>query len=97
MNGEKRSKLIFYGLLLAAVLVVFIAPFIPKQAGREERASTFEGGETAVVDSIFPLYSIPGIKNEKLSTALSGAVGVIIIFGAASFIYRVLKKPQDKP
>ncbi|PIZ15120.1 hypothetical protein COY52_10325 [Candidatus Desantisbacteria bacterium CG_4_10_14_0_8_um_filter_48_22] len=91
MNGEKRSKLIFYGLMAAAALAVFIAPFIPGQEGGMKKAAVPEGEETVVADSIFPLYSIPGIKNEKLSTALSGAVGVIIIFGAASFIYRIVK------
>lgn len=94
-------KTIFYGLLVAVALAVFIAPFASKSPDGLERVAGDKGflekGETAVVSSPFPDYSIPGIKNKKLSTALSGVVGVIIIFGAISFLSRLFKNKGSRP
>jgi cobalt/nickel transport protein len=90
------SKFVFYGLLIAVSLAVFIAPFASKSPDGLEKVAGDKGflekGETAVVSSPLADYSILGIKNKKLSTALSGVIGVIIIFGAVSFFGRLLKK-----
>lgn len=90
------SKFVFYGLLIVVALAVFIAPFASKSPDGLEKVAGDKGflekGETAAINLPFPGYLIPGIKNKKLSTAVSGVVGVIIIFGAISFIGRLFGK-----
>jgi cobalt/nickel transport protein len=101
-EGEDMSKFSFYGLLIAVALAVFIVPFVSKSPdgqGKDAGDKGFsEQGETIAISSFLPRYSIPGIKNKKLSTGLSGVVGVIIIFGAISFLGRLFGKDNhNKP
>jgi len=90
------SKFVFYGLLIAVALAVFLAPFASKSPDGLERVAGDKGflekGEgRPVINSPLRDYSIPGIKNKKLSTAISGVIGVIIIFGAVNFMGRLFK------
>lgn len=96
MNEQNKSKLVFYGLLIAVSLVVFIAPFASKSPDGLERVASDKGfiekGETAVLNPPLSDYFFPYIKDRRLSTALSGVVGVVIAFGAASFLGLIFKK-----
>jgi len=90
------SKFVFYGLMAAVALVVFIAPFASRSPDGLERVAEDKGflekGETAVFSAPLADYFFPYIKNKRLSTALSGVVGVVIMFGAVSFLARIFKK-----
>ena len=88
-------------LFVAVAMAVFIAPFASQSPDGLEKVAEDKGflerGETPVLGAPLPDYSIPGIKNEKLSTALSGVVGVVIIFGAVSFLGRIFNKGSRNP
>ncbi|KKM11341.1 membrane protein [Clostridiales bacterium PH28_bin88] len=81
----KNSLLIFF--LLAVAVATIASPFASSFPDGLERVaedlgflSRSEGYE--LVASPMPDYSIPGIENEILSTAISGLVGVIITVAA---------------
>jgi len=85
--------------MAAVALVVFIAPFASKSPDGLEKVAADKGfiekEETAVFSAPLADYFFPYIKDKRLSTALSGVVGVVIIFGAISFFGRIFKRKND--
>lgn len=85
------KKILFFGLLIAIALAVFLSPYASKSPDGLERVAEDKGflhkGEGRnIIASPIPDYTIPKVKNEKLSTSLAGLVGVIITF---SFVYLI--------
>lgn len=78
--------------LLALILSPFASPWpdglekVAKKLGFEKQME-----EKPLINSPFPDYSFPGLKNEKLSTALAGFLGTLITFALVLVIGKILK------
>ncbi|MDD5020116.1 MAG: PDGLE domain-containing protein [Candidatus Omnitrophica bacterium] len=90
-----KTREIIFGILAALVLAVFLSPFASEHPDGLERVAEDHGfiergeGEPAV-DAPVPDYVVPGVKNEKMATALAGALGVVIVFAAGYGAARLL-------
>jgi cobalt/nickel transport system permease protein len=85
LSGRSRMwSFVIAGLVVAIALVVFVAPFASGSPdGLEsvaEEHATATAGEP--VWDLSPLggYQLPGIDDERLSTALAGLIGTVVIF-----------------
>lgn len=90
-----RKKDIIFGILLAALLVIFIAPFASKHPDGLERIAQDKGfleKEEARLPAVISGYSFPGIKNERLSVIIEGILGVIIVFFVSYFLSVLIRK-----
>jgi hypothetical protein len=89
---------IWIGLGISLLLALFLSPFAsPSPDGLEKVAEAkgfLEKGESWQFWKYAPLpdYGIPWIKNEKVSTALSGLIGTLGIFFLALGIGKLFKK-----
>lgn len=89
--------MIFLGLFIAIILAFFIAPLASQHPDGLERVAQDKGFiEKAQMKPVFksPIadYIFPGIENEKLATALSGALGTLVVFGVSFGIAVLLRK-----
>jgi hypothetical protein len=79
-----------------ATFVVVIAAFLasPDPDGLERVAEDhgFIGQATNFVSGLFSGYEIPGISDPRLSTILSGLLGVAIVLGIMFLLGRVLAR-----
>lgn len=86
-----------YGLVLALGLVVFVAPFACPWPDGLERALAKLGLEEPAARKLLPTlapdYQLPGFQQAALGTAVSGAVGTLIVFGLAWLLGRWLVRP----
>ncbi|HAM39734.1 MAG: hypothetical protein A2474_01575 [Elusimicrobia bacterium RIFOXYC2_FULL_34_12] len=92
-----NKKLILIGLLFAVILAVFLSPFassfpdgLEKVAENKDFLHFSEGKE--ILKGLMPDYAVSIIKNEKISTALAGFIGVIFTFLATYGLIKLLKK-----
>jgi cobalt/nickel transport protein len=99
MKSQLKGFL-WVGLGVSLLLAIFISPFAsPSPDGlekvAEERGLLEKGdGWTLWRHAPLPDYLIPGIKNEKLATALAGLIGTVGIFMIAIGLAKVLKKTK---
>lgn len=92
---NKRDILI--GLGIALLVALFLSPYAsPKPDGLERVAEDkgfFEKGESQPIRlSPIPDYTFPGIHNEKVSTAVAGVAGTLVVFGLGYGLAKVLKR-----
>ena len=90
---NKKQYFMLSGLALALGIAAFLAPFASKSPDGLERVAQdlkFEQKANAQAPAkqlpfaqIFEEYSIKGIPNEKISTALAGITGTLVVFGLA--------------
>jgi len=83
------------GIAIAALIVIFVAPLassdpdglerVAEDAGFIERATNFWGG-------LLNGYAIPGIDDPRLSTILSGLLGVAIVVAIVFVLGRVVAR-----
>ncbi len=83
-------------LLISLFLALVASPFAsPWPDGLEKVAEKLgleklrDGG--SLINSPLPDYTLPGLKNEKLSTALAGFIGTIVTFVFVLIIGMILK------
>ena len=93
---------IWIGLGISLLLALFLSPFASSSPDGLEKVAKMKGfsdrGEGWKFWKHAPLqeYTFPWMKNEKVSTALSGLVGTLAIFLFAMGIGKLLKKPSIK-
>lgn len=93
-----KKKEILFGLLLAALVALFLSPFASSRPDGLERVAQDKGflqkAEEAkpVVSSPIPDYMFPGLKNEKVATSMAGILGTLAMFGVGYGVARLLKK-----
>jgi len=94
---------IWIGLGISLLVALFLSPFASTSPDGLEKVAEMKGfkerGERWRLWKHAPLqeYAIPWIKNEKVSTALSGIVGTVAIFLIAFGLGRWMKRsPQKK-
>jgi cobalt/nickel transport protein len=94
----KKFNSVVVGLLIALVIGVFLSPFASSFPDGLERVAEDKGFIERAVESglpyLIPDYAFPGVENEKLATSLAGFIGVIITFGAAMVIGKVVARKE---
>lgn len=93
-------KNILIGLFAALILAIFLSPFASSSPDGLERVAEDKGflekGEgEPVAKSLIPDYAFPGIKNEKVATAVAGAVGTLCVFAVGYGVAAILKRKKD--
>ena len=94
-----RKREIAIGFLVALSIALFLSPFASSLPDGLERVAKdlgfFEKGEGAeVLKAPIPDYKIPGLDGEGISTALSGSIGTIAMFGIGIGIARLLRRKE---
>lgn len=98
LGMERGFRLfIFISLAIAIILAVFISPFASNSPDGLEKVAE-DNGFLHTAKSIwryspFSDYSVAGIENKYISTALTGIIGVIIVFVITLvFAKRIIQK-----
>jgi cobalt/nickel transport protein len=92
-----RKREIVIGLAAALAIALFLSPFASSWPDGLDRVAKdlgfFEKGEGAeVLQAPIPDYKIPGLDNEGFSTALSGTLGTLAMFGIGFGVACVLRR-----
>ncbi|MDS1029374.1 PDGLE domain-containing protein [Bacillota bacterium LX-D] len=95
------KKEIWYGLLVALLIGVFLSPFASSSPDGLERVAEDKGflaksEGREVVGAPMPDYVLPVISNETVAGSAAGAVGTIITFGAAYGLAKIVSKKNKK-
>jgi hypothetical protein len=83
------------GMAIAALIVIILVPLAsPDPDGLERVAEDhgFIGQATNFFSGLFSDYAIPGINDPRLSTILSGLLGVAIVVGIVFVLGRILAR-----
>ena len=89
---------VWIGLGVSLLLALFLSPFASSSPDGLEKVAEHQGftekgeGWTLWRYAPFRDYTLPWIENEKLSTAIAGAMGVLAIFLIAAGFATCLKK-----
>jgi cobalt/nickel transport protein len=92
------------GLLVAVGLALFVSGFASSSPDGLEKVAGDKGFLQTARDHLFadgPLadYAVKGIDNERLSTGLSGLIGVLVTFGLGTTLFalvRALRSGRDR-
>ena len=92
-----RKREIVIGLAAALAIALFLSPVASSWPDGLDRVAKdlgfFEKGEGAeVLQAPIPDYKIPGLDNEGFSTALSGTLGTLAMFGIGFGVACVLRR-----
>jgi cobalt/nickel transport system permease protein len=86
------------GLVIAAGVAIFVAPFAcswPDGLDRIAEKFGFQGRAALLVKTWIPDYKMPGISSAGIATALAGAIGTLAMFALAWGVGCLLVR--DKP
>ncbi len=95
---RRLDGLIWIGLGVSLLLALFLSPFASSSPDGLEKVTEMKGfsekggGWKVWKYAPFSEYAIPWIKNEKVSTALSGLIGTLAIFFIAMGIGKLIKR-----
>jgi cobalt/nickel transport protein len=92
---NKRDMIL--GLVVAVAIALFFSPFASSWPDGLDRVAKdlgfFEKGEgTEVLKAPIPDYKIPGLDSEGFSTALSGTLGTLAMFGIGFGVARLMRR-----
>lgn len=99
---RRLDGLIWIGLGVSLLLALFLSPFASSSPDGLEKVAKTKGfsekGEGRKVWKYAPFsqYAIPWIKNEKVSTALSGLIGTLAIFFIAVGVGKLIKRSTSQ-
>ena len=82
------------GLVLAAIIVIVLAPLASGDPDGFERIGEEVGFIEAAQDAfyeILPGYTVPGVDDPVVSTILSGLIGISVVFLIMVALGRVLR------
>jgi cobalt/nickel transport protein len=93
-------KEIVIGLMIALMVALFLSPFASALPdGLEKVAHDYgfiaKSEHGSILKSPIPDYAFPGIKNEKMASALSGLLGTLVIFGIGCALALLLKRRRN--
>jgi hypothetical protein len=83
------------GLAIAALVVVVLAPLASSDPDGLERVGKDVGFLDRAQDalySIIPDYTMPGIEDPRLSTIVSGLIGIVLVFAVMVGLGRLLRR-----
>jgi hypothetical protein len=89
------------GLLVAAGLALVVSGFASSSPDGLERVAEDEGFlETArdhlLADGPLADYAVKGVGDERLSTGLSGLIGVLVTFGAGLALFALMRAVRSR-
>lgn len=79
----RRYRWAIIGLVIAALVVIILAPLASSDPDGLDRVSEDKGFAEQGNDSPYsflPDYSVPGIDDERATVIISGLIGVAIVF-----------------
>jgi cobalt/nickel transport protein len=95
-----NRKEIIIGLIIALIVAFFLSPLasslpdgLEKVAHDHDFIAKSEQG--SILKSPIPDYSFPGIKNERMATAISALLGTLVIFGISCGLALLLKRRRN--
>jgi cobalt/nickel transport protein len=95
---RRRDGFIWIGLGVSLLVALFLSPFASSSPDGLEKVAETKGflekaeGWKLWEHAPFSDYAIPWIKNEKVSSALSGLIGTLAIFFIAMGIGKLIKR-----
>ena len=95
-----NRKDIIIGLIIAVIVAFFLSPLASTLPdGLEKVAHDYgfiaKGEKGLILKPLIPDYAFPGMKNEKMATAISGLLGTLVIFGIGCGLALLLKRRRD--
>ena len=104
MRASNLRLFLLGGLLVAAGLALFVSGFASSSPDGLEKVAGDKGFLEAARDHLFadgPLadYTVRGIDNQRLSTGLSGLIGVLVTFGLGLALFalvRAMRSGRDR-
>jgi hypothetical protein len=90
MNRKWVWAALCAALLLAALS--FLASGAPDGLERVAKDQHFDAKSAAANPAPLPGYAVPGVRHRRLSTALAGVAGVLIVFVLAAGFGRLLRR-----
>jgi hypothetical protein len=99
MRGNR--SFVLAGLLVAIGLAVFVGPFAdsdPDGLERVARTKGFANTERAHSLSESPVadYSVDGVADERIATAASGLIGVLLTFGVGAGVLALVRARRGR-
>lgn len=99
MRNDLRTNtklFVIAGLLVGLALALFLSPFASSKPDGLEKVSVDENFDATVrdhdmADSPLADYGVDGAENEKLATALSGVIGVLLTFGIGILLFALVR------
>jgi cobalt/nickel transport protein len=97
---RRLDGLIWIGLGVSLLIAILLSPLASSSPDGLEKVAEMKGfsekGEGSKVWKYAPFsqYTIPWIKNEKVSTALSGLIGTVAIFFIGMGLGKLAKHPR---
>ena len=101
-----RSPFVVGGLLVVLALGVFVSPFASSNPDGLEKVAVEKGfdetaDDHALDDSPLADYGVRVVGDDRLSTAASGLVGVLLTFGVGVLLFGLVqrggrRKPTDR-
>ncbi len=95
---DRRSLTLFLvgGLIVALGLAVLVSPFASSAPDGLNRVAIDQGfaqteREHPLAGSPLAGYAVKGVEDERLSTGLSGLIGVVVTFGAGMVLFGALR------
>ena len=95
------KKEIIFGIMAGIFVALILSPFASRWPDGLEKVAGDKGflekGEVKpLLSSPLPDYTWPGVKNEKVSTAVAGLAGTLIVFAAGLGLAAALKRRGAK-
>jgi hypothetical protein len=100
MRSSNLRMFLLGGLLVAIGLALIVSGFASSAPDGLEKVAEDKGFLETAHDHVFadgPLadYSVKGVDNERLSTGLSGLIGVLITFGIGLALFALLRSMRS--
>jgi cobalt/nickel transport protein len=95
MRSSNMRLFLIAGLLVAVGLALVVSPFASSSPDGLEKVATDKGfletaKDHAFADSPLADYAVKGVDNERLSTGLSGLIGVLLTFGVGLALFALV-------
>jgi hypothetical protein len=102
MRSSNLRMFLVGGLLVAAGLALVVSGFASSSPDGLEKVAEDKGFLETAKDHRFadgPLadYAVKGVGNERLSTGLSGLIGVLITFGLGFALFALIRGRRSGP
>ena len=97
MSRGRLALFVASGLAVALALAFFLSPRASRQPDGLNRVAIdqgFSGEETGhrAEDSPLAGYGVDGVDDDRLSTGVSGVIGVTVTFAVAGGLFLVLRR-----
>jgi cobalt/nickel transport protein len=102
MRSSNLRLFLIGGLLVAIGLALVVSGFASSSPDGLERVAEDKGFLETARDHLFadgPLadYAVKGVGNERLSTGLSGLIGVLVTCGIGLALFALLRGRRSRP